>query len=231
MINLFKTHYSIGKSILTPEEEGDKSVFTIAKKLGLKEVFLLEDSMSGFAEAYFSAEKTGIPIRYGVTLKHGEDKNNLSNFCAFALNTQGYKDLVKLYSHMNSKKEGSRWLTSEEIKDLWTDNLWMAIPFYDSFLHKNLLDGKQCIFDLSLKPTLFIEENDLAFDFMLKPKVERLAESEGLETLEVQTCLYPDPDYFDAWVTVKAMHKRGYRQPSLSAPNLDHCASTNFYAK
>lgn len=89
MINFFKTHYSIGKSVLTLEETGERSVFEVAKKIGLEEIFLLEDSMTGFAEAYFNSEKTGVPIRYGVNLTHGESKEGLSKFGVFAKNTNG----------------------------------------------------------------------------------------------------------------------------------------------
>ena len=228
-MNFFKTHYSIGKSVLTLETEGERSVFEVAKNLGLKEIFLLEDSMTGFAEAYFNAEKVGIPIRFGVLLTHGEDKDNLFKFGAVARNTEGYKSLVKMYSFQETKKE--KWLTSEEIKELWTEDLWMVIPFYDSFLFKNYLEGKSCIFDVSIKPVLAIEDNDLPFDGILTKKVEELAESEGLETLNVQSCFYPNPDWFDAWQTVKTMNKRSYNGGDLGRPNLDHCGSDNFYAK
>ena len=53
MLPLFKSHYSIGKSILTlnaPSEDdgGAVSVFDIAKKHNLDKVVLVEDSLIGF---------------------------------------------------------------------------------------------------------------------------------------------------------------------------------------
>lgn len=229
MINLFKTHYSIGKSVLTLEEGKDRSVFSVAKKLGLSEIIILDDNLSGAAEAYFQAEKEKIPVRIGCILRHSEDGENISNFNLIALNTQGYRDLVAISSFQETKKE--KHLTTEEIKKYLTQNLWLSIPFYDSFLFKNLLEGTSCIFDIGLKPTLLLEDNDLPFDAILREKVLQLAEKEDLDTLDVQTCLYPDEDWFDAWQTVKTMHKRSYRGGTLSCPNLDNCGSTNFYPK
>ena len=51
MIPLFTSHYSIGKSILTLDhpdkqtEGGSTSVFSIAQKNNLKEIFLVENSV------------------------------------------------------------------------------------------------------------------------------------------------------------------------------------------
>ena len=57
VIPLFKSHFSIGKSILTlkPESEvdnGPDSIVQIAKDNKLKKVFLVEDCFSGFLQAY-----------------------------------------------------------------------------------------------------------------------------------------------------------------------------------
>lgn len=228
MINIFKSHYSIGKSILTFEKDEDKSIFTIAKNLGLDEVFVLDESLSGFAEAYFNAKEIGVGLRFGALLLHGEDKENISKFGVFAKNTQGYKDLVKLYS---KQETGEGRLTSEDIKSGWTENLMMVIPFYDSFLFKNLFEGKICIFDTSLKPIFFVEDNDLPFDEILRDRVEKLAKDLGCEVMNVQSCYYPSEDYFDAWQTLRAMNNRGYRGADLGRPNLDHCGSFNFFPK
>ena len=56
MTPLFKSHYSIGRSILNLSivEDSDKaedSILLMSKKAGLEEVCLVDDSMSGFLEA------------------------------------------------------------------------------------------------------------------------------------------------------------------------------------
>ena len=63
MIPLFKSHFSVGKSILTlaePEkqkEDGPDSIISIALENGLKEVFLVEDSFTGFLSAFNKGQR------------------------------------------------------------------------------------------------------------------------------------------------------------------------------
>ena len=62
-IPLFKSHYSIGKSILTlnspkgsGKEDSSDSVFDICDDAEIKEMYLVDDNMAGFLEAYTNAE-------------------------------------------------------------------------------------------------------------------------------------------------------------------------------
>ena len=57
MIPLFKSHYSLGRSILTLEDKDEKddypdSIIQICKENKMKELYLVEDNMSSFLEAY-----------------------------------------------------------------------------------------------------------------------------------------------------------------------------------
>ena len=66
MLPLFKSHYSIGKSILTlndpnaVKDGGPQSVFSIAKDQ--ENLVLVEDSLIGFLQAQKTAEKLGIQL-------------------------------------------------------------------------------------------------------------------------------------------------------------------------
>ena len=48
MIPLFKSHYSIGRSTLTFEQESERSIIDLATKSELKELVVVEDSLIGF---------------------------------------------------------------------------------------------------------------------------------------------------------------------------------------
>ena len=57
VLPLFKTHYSLGKSILNlslSESQPDESdsVFSLVKESKLQEIVLVEDCLTGFLEAY-----------------------------------------------------------------------------------------------------------------------------------------------------------------------------------
>ena len=84
VIPLFKSHYSLGRSILTlnlPKEDDDlssDSVFDIVKESGMKEVYLVEDSMAGFLEAYTNAKEVGVKLIFGLRLTFCPDLSDKS---------------------------------------------------------------------------------------------------------------------------------------------------------
>ena len=79
IIPLFKSHYSLGRSILTLEadssEGGPDSIPKIAKEEGLKEVFLVDDSMGGFLQAYTNLKEIGVKLNFGVRITVCQDLN------------------------------------------------------------------------------------------------------------------------------------------------------------
>ena len=73
MIPLFKSHYSLGRSILTLEDKPERdeypdSIIQIAKQNKLKEIFLVEDNMSSFLEAYTNCKNNDIKLNYGLRI-------------------------------------------------------------------------------------------------------------------------------------------------------------------
>ena len=74
IVPLFKSHYSLGRSILTldlPKEDdpsSSDSVFDIAQEAGLEEVYLVEDSIAGFLEAYTNAKELKKKLIFGLRL-------------------------------------------------------------------------------------------------------------------------------------------------------------------
>ena len=111
VIPLFKSHYSIGKSILTLEKKGSlkngpSSIIDICAENDLKELFLVEDSMGGFLEAYLNLKEIGASLRFGLritvcadlSVKNEESLSKQSKVIIFANNRDGYKEMIKIYS-------------------------------------------------------------------------------------------------------------------------------------
>ena len=100
-VPLFKSHYSLGKSILTLSKAGSSepdepsSIIDIAKKLKISDVYLVDDSISGFLEAYKSCEDSKLNLRFGlrltvcddITNKTAESKEREHKVIIFAKNT------------------------------------------------------------------------------------------------------------------------------------------------
>ena len=198
MLPLFKSHYSIGKSILTLDdpkkvtENGSDSIFKIAKDNSLKKIILVEDSLVGFFEAYKRSKELGIDLIFGLRLSVRnssleDDANSQHKVIIFSKTSNGCKLLNKIYSKAFCDFSG--FLDSQSLKDIWNDNdLKLCIPFYDSFIHVNNFLFANCVPDFSFaKPTMFIERNNVSFDYLLESKVKEFASNNQLETLLVKT--------------------------------------------
>jgi len=239
MIPLFKSHYSLGRSILTLEDKDEKddypdSIIQICKQNKMKELYLVEDNMSSFLEAYSNCRKNKIKLNYGLRIsvtesmsdKSEESKTKSSKIILFFKNKKGYQQLTKLYSI--AAKEGFYYeprLDYETISKNWTDDLILCIPFYDSFIFNNTLKNSLCIpqFDFT-KPIFFIEDNDLPFDSLVKEKAVSFAEKNGLKIYKAQSIFYNLREDFKAYLTFRCINNRSI----LSKPNLDHMSSNEF---
>lgn len=241
-IPLFKSHYSLGKSVLTLAPAGasskdePSSIFDLAKKLKLKKLPLVEDSMSGFLQAYKSSEDLGIEPQFGLRLtvcddidkKNAESRLKEHKIIVFAKNGNGYYDLIKISTI--ACNEGFYYyprLDFKTLKALWSDDLMLVIPFYDSFVYQNNFTYSICVPDFSFcKPVFFIEDNNLPLDFLMRKKVLAYAE-EKYDTFQAQSIFYESKKDFLSYLTFRCISKR----TTLNKPNLEHCSSNEFCAQ
>ena len=240
LIPLFKSHYSLGRSILTlnlPKEEGDDlssdSVFDIAKESGMEEVYLVEDSMAGFLEAYTNAKEVGVKLIFGLRLtfcpnhsdKSEEGRANSFKNIIFIKNEKGYKDLIKIYTC--AAQDGFYYeprMDFETLKSMWTEDLLLGIPFYDSFLYNNKYTNSQCIPDFSFtEPVFFIEDNDALLDESLTDAVINFCKDK-YEIVKSKSIYYKKKEDFSAYLTHRCINKR----TSLDKPNFDGMCSNEF---
>jgi DNA polymerase III alpha subunit len=242
MIPLFKTTYSIGKSILTLQDPsktktgGPDSVISIALENNLKTIFLVEDSMIGFIDAHQRCKENDIQLVFGLRLNCCNDRSNeesrkesLHKIVIMAKNDEGIKYLTQIYSIAN--RESAGFVDSELLSKHWhEDSLKLCVPFYDSFIYMNHFIGAKCVPDFKFtKLTLFIEDNDLPFDEILTEKVVAFAQRLELRMEQVKSIYYKNREDFEAWQTYKCLCNRSFgKQQSLSNPNLNHCGSDSF---
>tara|TARA_Y100000593_G_scaffold31767_3_gene62485 strand:- start:16416 stop:17174 length:759 start_codon:yes stop_codon:yes gene_type:complete len=241
MTPLFKSHYSIGKSILTLEEEGSsmkngpQSIIDLCKEAGIKDLYLVEDSMSGFLQGYINSKESKLNFRFGLRLnvcgdlkeKNEDSLNKTSKVVIFANNQKGYKRLIKISTQ--ASQEGFYYQPRTDYKALakhWNDkDLTLAVPFYDSFLHRNALHGAVCVPDFGFAKNLvfFEEENDIPFNFLIKNHLKEYVNGTH-ETLKVKSIFYPKKEDFKAYLTFRCINKR----TTLDKPNLEHMTSNEF---
>ena len=235
MTPVFKSTYSIGKSILTLEEDssegGADSIIEICKENSIKSLVLVEDSMTGFVTAHNRCKEAGMNLVFGlrITCCNGiyDDDDSDHKIIIFANNDKGCRLLYRIYSfaHTETGKVDFGFLNS-----LLDENLELVIPFYDSFIFNNNFHMKKCLPDFhKVLPTFWIECNNLPFDAILAEKVRKFAGSMMRPVKSVKTILYKNREDAEALQTYKILCNRNFgKAATLSNPNLNHFGSAEF---
>lgn len=236
---IFKTHYS-QRSILTLEKKGKSnstgadSIIDIAVEAGLKDVFLAEDGMSSFLEAYTNCKDAGLNLHYGlrvtvtqdIAVKDDASRKTDSKVIVFARNGAGYGRLIKIAT--KAATDGFYYeprIDSPSLKSLWSDaDLLYCLPFYDSFIYYNTLTFRSIVPELFTNPLLFTESNDLVFDDVLADAVNTFSQTTGFEKVPVQTIYYKNNADIKTFQTYKCIQNRS----TLAKPQLDHFHSDRF---
>jgi len=238
MIPIFKSTYSIGKSILTldhPDKvrsDGPDSIFSIAKDHNLSSIYLVEDTMVGFFDAFKKCQDLGIQLIFGYRFSccnESEKDASQHKLIAFAKNDQGCKDLNRFYSFVNTKCNGK--ISDESLVENWTDNMILAVPFYDSFIFNNHLCLGNCIPNFkNIKPLFFIERNNLPFDSLIENAINAYTQNGKLYDAQlVKSIFYRHKADVEAFQTYKILCNRSFgKQATLSSPNLNHFGSDEF---
>lgn len=237
---LFKSHYSLGRSTLTlfpPEEDrsGPDSIFDIVQQEKMQELFLVDDCMSGFLEAYVNSKELNVKLIFGFRITICEDMHEKtpeslqkgSKYVIFAKNTGGYKRLIKISS--DASRNGFYYkprIDFPTLKKYWDESdLMLCVPFYDSFIFRNTLEGALCTPDFSFaEPKFFLEKSGIPFDPILEKKVKEFTSQNGYETIKARSIYYKDKKDFKAYLTFRCINNRS----TLERPQLEHMCSDMF---
>lgn len=239
MVPIFRSNYSL-TSILTLEKatpEQDRkpnradSIFDICIDNNQKDVFIADNNLSGLIEAYENSKASGINLRYGFRVNvcnNIEDKTDQSTktegkLIIFAKD-RSFHDLIKLHNIATTIGiyDGKPRLDYSTLKNNWSKDLLMVIPFYDSFIFNNLLYGHECIPDIDFaKPYICIENNSLPFDDLIK---NQITSSIKYDQIESKTVYYNKRKDFNAYMTYRCILNR----TNFQKPELAHFGSTEF---
>jgi len=240
ILPIFTSHYSIGNSILKLDEAGKTpkgnpvSIIDLAKENGLKQVIVCDDRIDGFLEAYRNTQKAGIQLIFGLKVcmcadmqdKSEESLKTEHNIIIFIRNSQGYNDLIRLSNR--AWTDGFYYvgrLDAKTLKEFWTDNLGLALPFFSNFIAKNSLSFSNIVPDFPVKPTLFKEtDSGLPFAPILDAAVDKFAGEQGLEIQPVKSIYYASAADFMAYQTFRAIHNHA----EYARPSVDHLCSDKF---
>lgn len=251
IIPYFKSDHSIGRSILTiwePEDIKDNapvSIFSIAKKHELKDILLIENSFSSFVQFYKQCKELKIKGIFGcefvlannATQKDPDSLKTESKVYVLMKNSDGYKDLCKLYSAIHANKDNFYYIARGDwdiLQKYWTDNLSLIIPFYDGFIHRNLLEyGHHSIPNFGgAPPTFFIENHDLPFDKIIEDATMDYCKKNDYSYINAHKCLYYRNSDYKPYITYRAINERTtFNRPELRYNSSDKFSFENYLSK
>jgi hypothetical protein len=212
-IPLFKSHYSIAKSILTIPK-----IFEFPEET----IIIVEDSMSGFRRAVAESKKTNKKLIFGLRIDCKQNQSDgSSKLVFFAKDAEGVKKLRKIYTLANTGDEGNNFYDLS----LGLEHLHVVVPFYDSYIYNSLF--KFGTFNLDLPPDVeyFEEDNGHPHDLLLAKKLDEMK----IERTKVKTILYAEHEDVHALQFLKAVEARsGNRETSIDCPNLEGFCSNRF---
>jgi len=236
MVPVFKSTFSIGKSILTLDEAekdgGPDSILSICEENKIKSLVLVEDSMTGFVTAHNRCKERDINLVFGLRVTCCNDVNDDDNsdhkIVIFANDDDGCRLLYRIYSYAYTSNSGK--VDFNFLNSLWSDSIDLVIPFYDSFIYNNSLHLKKCVPSFSkISPVFWVEDNCLPFDNLLARKVKKFADNIGAKCKDVKSIFYKKREDVEALQTYKILCNRNFgKAATLSSPNLNHFGSQEF---
>ena len=212
IIPIFRDHSDF-RGILTynkisdVKKNGPQSIVKICKDNKLTQCFGVSRFMNSFYDAWKNLKKEGIRYNFGLELimcndaKDHTDESQVNNHkvIIFYKGEQGYKDLIRIYSACHTNRENFYYqfrFDYAQLKILWTENLIFVIPFFNSFIHKNLLTFASIIPEFPCKPVIFRElDSDLPFEKLINKALDEFNKNKEFEEQNIKTvCYYKSED-------------------------------------
>jgi len=244
---VFTSTYSIGgHSLLTLDEPekskpgGALSVFDLTKRGNLTQVVLEDRKIDGFLQAYKSAKAAKVQLIYGLRLtvcadaaqKDPASAKTESAISVFCRNTQGYHDLLRLWSRAATigHYDGRARADWAMVRELWTDNLVLALPFFSSFLAVNTLTFNRVVPQLpsGIKHWVCdeVDGGGLPFSPLIRAAVQGYVKDSGglAEVWPVKSVRYAEPGDFKALMVLRCLAEKS----SFDKPEVPHLSSPLF---
>jgi len=235
---------SSGKAILTSwkesecKEGGPVSFIKLAKDAGLKKIVFISNNFHTFVSCLKACDEVGIQMIFGLEIlmcPNSEDKTDdaiKSNhkIIVFMKNSAGYRDLIRLYSKWKTNPSNKYYdyrFDYKQLRENWTDNLKIALPFFSSFLAANTLH-----YNCSIIPdfptddiTIFRETGVIHPHKMLIDRALNEFNKDGkYPEVMTKTCYYNKREDAKPWITFKSIQNRA----NFAAPQLEYLGSNDF---
>jgi DNA polymerase III alpha subunit len=214
--------------------KGPVNLVDLAKEEKLPFITLVESNFVNFMSAYKNLTKIGCQFRFGLRLVVCEDLNNKtdesfkteSKIIIFLQDDKAYKNLINIYTKAST--DGFYYIPRidwKTLKEFWSDGLILALPFYSSFLARNLLSFSSIMPELPANPVLLKEiGQELPFDGLINKSLEKYSESNKSTIENVKSIYYKNRDHAKSFLIYRAILGR----KTWDKPNMDGMSSREF---
>lgn len=242
IVPLFYDHSS-RKSLLTywPAKdvtpEGPQSIIELCKRAGLKKCFGVSTNFHTFLEAWKGCKEAGIQFCFGLELlmcndakaHTDESRRSEHKIIVFMRNSEGYRDLIRIFTACHGDITNKYYVQRfdyQQLNPLWTDNLMLAAPFFDGFIHRNALGfGANIVPHMPVKPVLFREMNTgVPYAHLIDAALDVYAKGDEYEQVKTKTIYYEKREDLAAYITYRAIQSRS----TFNVPNMDFMCSPRF---
>ena len=229
MIPFFTTDASIGRSILKLNDIKD-----MANEAGLDEVFLIEDSMINFQDAFNTLKDEGLSLRFGLRInvcndRTEEKKESSYKIILSPLNDMGCKQLYQIFTKIFSDPANDSHADIELLRGCNHSEIAVMHPFYDSYLYNNAMYFKNCMWDSFVpedREIFLLEENAHPHDALIKQMV---MQDKKRRIQLVKSIFYRLRSDVEAYQTYRMSTQRSFgRVEGLTNPNIEHFGSREF---
>ena len=218
-------------------EAGPQSIIKICKDYGITQCFGVSRFMNSYRDAFNNLKKEHIQYNFGLELimcndaKEHNEQSLINNHkvIVFSNNQPGYLDLIRISTACHNNIDNFYYearFDYKQLKELWTNNLTLVIPFFDSFIHKNLLTFASIIPDLSFtNPVIYREiDSGLPFESLINKALDEFNKSGLMDEQNVKTIYYYKPEDSLAYQTYRCISNRS----TLQKPELEFFCSSKF---
>lgn len=205
------------------KEGGPQSILTLCKQGNLKQCVFVSDTFYDYPLALRLTEKAGIQLIFGLELlmcpdrrDHSENSVNQNHrIIVFGKSAHSYRDLIKLYSAYRTDKESKYYkyrCDDQILNDNWSNNLTLALPFFDNFIAQNYLHyGANIIPKLPTEDiTIFREVNtEHPHEELINSALNEFNKDKRYREQKTKTVFYEKREDIDAYTNFRAVQNDG----------------------
>lgn len=220
------------------------SVWSIAYHHNINPVYVIEDSMISFINHYKYSKSCKKQLIFGLKIRMANDSSDSStdsfrtesNVVVFMKNGDAYTDLIKLYTAIHSDPNRYIWDKYamngynrgdwQLLQKYLTKNLTLMVPFYNSFLHRNMLEfGHRSIPEFAnIRPVFSIENHNLPFDALIKDAVTSYCKENKYEVINGHSIFYYKNSDVKAYQIFRCINN----STTYDNPDFPHFSSDQF---